>query len=132
VGTETDKQNRLVKEDVGRDIGETVVSENKAKGIVQVEDPVEAVGVGDGTIGEHIGFVMDRQRREPKPLHRLLESREYLARERMARRVPGAFAVTIGGVKVPQNFHEAIKDPDSWWVPIVKVSQKVTYLFVMN
>jgi len=43
-----------------------------------------------------------------------LESREYLAREEMARRVPGAFAVTIDGVKVPQNFHEAMKDPDSW------------------
>jgi len=71
VGAETDKQNRLVKEDVGRDISGTVVSENKAEEIVQVEDPVKAVGVGDGTIGEHTGFAMDRQRREPKPLHRL-------------------------------------------------------------
>jgi len=51
---------------------------------------------------------------------RLLESREYLAREGMAKRVPGAFAVTIGGVKVPQNFHETMEDPDSWWAPIVK------------
>jgi len=45
-------------------------------------------------------------RRKPKLLHRLLESREYLAREEMARRIPGAFAITIGGIKVPQNFHE--------------------------
>jgi len=59
-------------------------------------------------------------RREPKPLHRLLESREYLAREGIVRRIPGAFAVTIGRVKVPQNFHEVMKDPDSWWIPMVK------------
>ena len=56
--------------------------------------------VGDRTIGEHTGVVMDRQRKEPKPSHRLLELREYLVRKEMERRVPGAFAVTIGGVEV--------------------------------
>jgi len=114
VDAETNKQNRLVKGDVSRDIGGTMVSENKAEGIMQVEDPVKAVGVGDGTIEECTGFVMDRQRREPKLLHRLLELREYLVREEMERRVPEAFAVTIGGVKIPQNFYKAMKDLDSW------------------
>jgi len=114
VDAETDKQNRLVKEDISRDIGRTMVSENKAEGIMWVEDPVKAVGVGDGTIEEYTGFVMDRQRREPKLLHRLLELREYLVREGMERRVPEAFAVTIGKVKVPQNFYEAMRDLDSW------------------
>jgi len=114
VDAETDKQNRLVKENVSRDIGGTMVSENKAERIMWVEDPVKVVGVGDGTIEEHTGFVMDRQRREPKLLHRLLELREYLVREGMERRVPEAFAVTIGKVKVPQNFYEAMRDLDSW------------------
>jgi len=44
---------------------------------------------------------------------KLLELKEYLAKEGMAKRVPRAFAVTIGGVKVPQNFHETMEDPDS-------------------
>jgi len=81
---------------------------------VWVEDSVEAVGIGDGTIGECTRFAIDRQRREPKLLCRLLKSREYLAREEIEKRVSGAFAVTIGRVKIPQNFHEAIKDPDLW------------------
>jgi len=40
-----------------------VVFENETKEIMQVEDPVEAVGVGDRTIGERTGFAMDKQRR---------------------------------------------------------------------
>ena len=128
MSTETDKENRvkirggnrLVEEDISRDVGGAVVSEDKVEGIVWVEDPVETVGVGDGTVREHVEVAISRQRREPKPSYKLLESKEYLAREEMEMRIPGAFMVTIGRVKVSQNFREAMKDPDSWWAPMVK------------
>ena len=128
VSTETDKGNRikigggnrLVKKDVSRDVGGTVVSEDEVEEIMWVEDLVEVVEVGDGTVEECMEVVMGRQRREPKPLCRLLELREYLAREGMERRVPEAFTVTVGGVKVPQNFCEAMKDLDLWWAPMLK------------
>jgi len=86
VSTETDKENRvkigggnrLVEEDISRDVGGAVVSEDEVEGIVWVEDPVETVGVGGGTVRECVGVAISRQRREPKPSHRLLESKEYL------------------------------------------------------
>ena len=74
------------------------------------------MGVGGGTVREHVEVAISRQRREPKPSHRLL----YLAREGMERRIPGAFMVTIGRVKAPQNFCEAMKDLDLWWALMVK------------
>ena len=86
MSTETDKENRvkigggnrLVEEDISRDVGGAVVSEDEVEGIVWVEDPVETVGVGGGTVRECVGVAISRQRREPKPSHRLLESKEYL------------------------------------------------------
>jgi len=41
-----------------------------------------------------------------------LELKEYLARKEMERRLPRAFMVVVSGVKIPQNFHKTIKDPD--------------------
>ncbi|KAJ3563743.1 hypothetical protein NP233_g8744 [Leucocoprinus birnbaumii] len=77
-------------------------------------------------------LVASRARREPKPSRRLIESREYLAREARGQevdegqtesgedRIPGAFAVMVGGVRVPQTFREAMMEPEAWWEPMVR------------
>jgi len=41
-----------------------------------------------------------------------LESREFLSRKAVENRVLGVFAVKVGGIDIPQTFHEMMKNSD--------------------
>jgi len=82
------------------------LSENKMIGLVQKNTIIEVERLKD-ILAEKVREILvtvRRSWREPRLLWKMLESKEYLAREELEVRVLDIFVTIVGGVKVPQIF----------------------------
>ena len=93
----------------------TLVQKN-GNDIVVVDRLDESI---DGEVTD-ISIAIYWTRREFRPLQRLLESREYLVREKGRKHMLRIFVVIVGDVKVSQSFRETMQEPDIQWASIVK------------
>jgi len=82
------------------------LSENKMIGLVQKNTIIEVERLKDILAEKVRGILVTVRRswREPRLLWKMLESKEYLAREELEVRVLDIFVTIVGGVKVPQIF----------------------------
>ena len=82
------------------------LSENKMIGLLQKNTIIEVERLKD-ILAEKVREILvtvRRSWREPRLLWKMLESKEYLAREELEVRVLDIFVTIVGGVKVPQTF----------------------------